>query len=60
MTEKVCKHKPKTITFRQTKNADFELLNQELMNAPWQVGDIFTSTDDQYYYWKGLFEYVVD
>ena len=60
MTEKVCKHKPKTMTFRQTKNADFELLNQELMNAPWQVGDIFTSTDDQYDYWKGLFEYVVD
>ncbi|KAL9969750.1 hypothetical protein ACROYT_G022005 [Oculina patagonica] len=60
MTEKVCKHKSKTITFRQTKNTDFELLNQELMNAPWQVGDIFASTDDQYDYWKGLFKNVID
>ena len=39
---------------------DFKLLNQELTIAPWQVGDIFTSTDDQYNYWKELVESVVD
>lgn len=31
MTEIACKHKHKIITFRQTKNTGFELLNQELI-----------------------------
>ena len=33
MKEKVCKYKPKIITFRQTKNAYFKLCNQELSNV---------------------------
>ena len=60
MIEKVRKHRPKKITFRQTKNTNFELLNQELLNAPWHVGDIFSSVDDKYDYWNGLFESVVN
>ena len=55
MAEKVSKHRPKTITFRQTKNTNFEPLNQDLLNAPWHVGEIFSSVDDKYDYWKGLF-----
>ena len=43
--EKVRKHRPKITTFRQIKNTDFELLNQDLLNAPWNVSDIFSSTD---------------
>ena len=60
MTDKVCKHKPKTIIFRQTKNTDFELFNEDLINAPWHVSDIFTSVDDKYDYWRGLFESVAN
>ena len=33
MKEKVCKYKPKIITFRQTKNTYFKLRNQELSNV---------------------------
>ena len=32
MKEKVCKYKPKIITFRQTENTYFKLLNQELIS----------------------------
>ena len=60
MTETVHKHKTRTITFRQTKNTNFEQLNRDLNDAPWHVGDIFCSADDQYDYWKGLFESIVD
>ena len=60
MMEKVHKHKTHTITFRQTKSTDFEQLNQDLEAAPWHGGEIFCNVDDQYDYWKGLFESVVD
>jgi len=56
MTDKVFKHKPKTITFRQTKNTDFELFNENLTNAPWHVGDIFTCVNYKYDYWRGMRE----
>ena len=58
--EKVHKHKTRTTTFRQTKSTDFEQLNRDLEAAPWHVGEIFCNVDDQYDYWKGLFESVVD
>ena len=60
MTDKVCKHKSKTITFRQTKNTDFQLFNEDLLNAPWHVSDIFTCVDDKYDYWRGLFENIAN
>ena len=40
LTEKVQRHKTKTITFRQTKKTDFKELNRDLTGAPWHVGDI--------------------
>ena len=58
--EKVQKHNTKTIIFRQTKDTDFDKLNQDLSEAPWHVGDIFSDSDDKYDYWKGLVEYVVN
>jgi len=60
ITEKVCKCKTKIITFRRTKNTDLELLYQELINAPWHVGAIFTFIDVKYDYWRGLFGSVVN
>ena len=52
MMEKVHKHKTRTTTFWQ--------LNRDLEAAPGHVGEIFCNVDDQYDYWKGLFESIVD
>ena len=60
MSEKIQKHRPKTITFRQMKNTNFELLNRDLSYAPWHVKHIFTDIDDKYDCWKGLVDSVVD
>ena len=60
MSEKIQKHRPKTNTFREMKNTNFELLNRDLSYAPWHVGCIFTDVDDKYNYWKCLFDSVVD
>ena len=60
LTEKVRRHKTKTITFRQTKKTDFEELNRDLIEAPWDVGDIFSNSGEKYDYWKALFESIVD
>lgn len=53
MTDKIFKHKPNTITFRQTKNTDLELLTQDLIDAPWHIGDISSCVDDKYDHWRG-------
>ena len=55
MTEKVHKHRPKTISYRSVKNTDFDQLNQDLLHAPWHVAEIFSDVDDKYDYWNGLF-----
>ena len=60
MSEKIQEHRPKTITLRQMKNTNFELLSRDLSYAPWHVGDIFSDVDDKYDYWKCLFDRVVD
>ena len=57
MRDKVCKHQPKIITYRSTKNIDNALLNQDLITAPWHVASIFDDIDDKYGYWNGLFEH---
>lgn len=44
--EKVRKLKTKTITFRQTKNTDFEELNRDLNDTPWHMGDIFSNSSE--------------
>ena len=36
------------------------MLNQDLISAPWHVGEIFDSIDDKYDYWNGLFESIVE
>ena len=60
MRDKVCKHQPKIITYRSTKNIDNALLNQDLITAPWHVASIFDDIDDKYDYWNGLFESIVN
>ena len=60
MTEHVRKHRPKTITFRDMRNIDVEQLNKDLTDAPWQVGEIFCTTNDQYDYWNSLLESVLN
>ena len=49
-------HKRKIITFRSLVNVDMDLLNENLATAPWSVGEIFDSPDDQYELWFALFE----
>lgn len=39
LTEKVWRHKTKTMTFRQTKKTDFEELNRDLIVTPWHMED---------------------
>ncbi len=60
MTKKTQFHKSKVITFRSKKNLDSNKFIQDLEQAPWQVGDIFESVDDQYHYWQTLFSQVVN
>ena len=50
--------KRKIITFRSPKNVEMDLLNH-LATAPWSVGEIFDSPDDQYDFWYALFESVL-
>ena len=37
IVEQVCKHKVRIIDSRYTNDTDFELLSQELLDAPWHV-----------------------
>ena len=60
MTEKVRKHRPKIITFRSVKNTDHKHLNQDLLDAPWHVAEMFSDIDDKYDYWNGLFDIIVN
>ena len=45
---------------RNLENTEIKQLIRDLLNAPWQVADIFNNIDDKYDYWSGLFESVVD
>ena len=60
MVEKVCKRKARVIESRYTKDTDFELLNKDLLDAPWHVGEIFNDVDDMFDFWTGLTEFVID
>ena len=59
INEKVTHYKPKTILCRNLKTIDLELLTDDLSNAPWHVGDIFTEIDHRIAYWNGLMNYVI-
>ena len=48
MMEKVGYHKSKLLSFRNRKNINEKELLKDLHMAPWHVGSIFDSTDDQY------------
>lgn len=37
-----------------------EANNEDLINAPWHVSDIFTCVEDKYDYWRGLFENIAN
>ena len=50
----------KVISFRSFKNLHEEEFMFDLSSAPWHVGDIFDSLDDQYSYWNLLMNQVLD
>ena len=60
IVEQVCKHKVRIIDSRYTKDNDFELLNQELLDAPSHVGKIFNDFDGMYDFCTGLTAFVID
>ena len=60
LTKTVYQHKRKIITFRSLKDVNMDLLNENLATAPWSVGEIFDSPDDQYDFWFALFESILD
>ena len=53
-------HRRKTITFRSVKNVDTDQLNDDLVNAPWIVGETFDAIEDQYDACKTIFESILD
>ena len=52
LTQSVFQNRRKVISFRSLKNVDIDLLNKDLMTAPWEVGEIFDTSDDQYDFWS--------
>ena len=60
MSQKIRKHEPKVIIFRSIKNTNQKRLNQDLLQAPWQVAEVFDDIDDKYVYWNGLLESVLN
>ncbi|PFX15853.1 hypothetical protein AWC38_SpisGene19906 [Stylophora pistillata] len=55
------KHIPtKVISFRSLKNLREKEFLSDLTSAPWHVGNIFDSLDDQYSYWNLLMNQVLD
>jgi len=55
------KHLPtKVISFRSFKSFNEEEFMFDLSTAPWHVGDVFDSLDDQYSYWNLLMNQVLD
>ncbi|CAB4039114.1 Hypothetical predicted protein, partial [Paramuricea clavata] len=54
MEENAIQYPSKVITFRSYKNIDEHKLHEDINSAPWHVGEIFDSIDDQYYYWNSL------
>ena len=47
-------HPSKVISFRSFKNLNEDELLKDLSAAPWDVGDIFDSVNDRYFYWSKL------
>lgn len=60
MSKTVNRYQTKVISFRSHKTLDAEKLNHDLETAPWHVGEIFDTIDDQYSYWNMLYKDVVE
>ena len=54
MRERAIHHSSRVITVRSHKSIDEAMLLQDISFAPWHVGEIFDSIDDQYFYWSAL------
>ena len=54
MREKAIHYSSRVITVRNYKSIDEDTLLQDISSAPWHVGEIFDSIDDQYFYWSAL------
>ena len=50
----------RTCTVRTFKKCNVDELTSDLLNAPWQVMDIFDHIDDKWSYWKSLFLNVIN
>ena len=60
IAQSIYQHRRKTVSFRSLKNVDKDLLHNDLLIAPWCVGEIFDSPDNQYDYLAALLNSVLD
>jgi len=60
MKERGTYHANKVISFRSYKNMVTDMFLQDINSAPWQVAEIFDTTDEQYDYWTMLLESIID
>ena len=54
LTEKAIYYPNKVISVKNFKNLNVENLQNDLKMAPWHIGGIFDSVDDQYSFWNSL------
>ena len=59
MSENAINH-PRKITFRSLKKVSGKSFSEDLGIAPWHVGVIFDSIDDQCFYWNSLLTNILD
>lgn len=60
LNEKVKPQKGKIVKFRSFKHLDAEKYKDELMQAPWHVGEIFDTADDKTSFLETLLSSIVD
>ena len=60
MKEKAKPQKGRVIKFRSMKNFDEKQYKEDLSQAPWHVGEIFDTIDEQAGFWESLFSSIVN
>lgn len=60
VNEKVKRYKNKVIKFRSEKKINPERFREDLCAAPWHVGEIFDTVDEQANFWSALMLNIVD
>jgi len=60
MNTSAIQHSSKVISFRSFKNMDEDKFRNDLISAPWHVGEVFDTVDDQYLYWNSLFNDILE